>query len=113
MGKKVVVALNMMDLIRANGDKLDLELLSQELGCPVIPISARTGEGVNELVEKAVCLAQENHSTKDPNEFSKDIEELLGEIDECVELNGDFEKRWQLIIFLERDGKLLGRLQLN
>ena len=46
MGCKVVVALNMMDLVRANGDVLDTELLSKELGCPVVPITATSGEGV-------------------------------------------------------------------
>ena len=48
----------MMDLVRANGDVLDTELLSKELGCPVVPITATSGEGVEQLVARAVQIAQ-------------------------------------------------------
>ena len=73
MGCKVVVALNMMDLVRANGDVLDTELLSKELGCQVVPITATSGEGVEQLVARAVQIAQTQCDRKDPNSFSEEV----------------------------------------
>lgn len=107
MGCKVVVALNMMDLVRANGDVLDTELLSKELGCPVVPITAISGEGVEQLVARAVQIAQTQCDRKDPNSFSEEVERVLQEIGEMVAPMPHIERRWQLVKVLERDGQLL------
>ena len=107
MGCKVVVALNMMDLVRANGDVLDTELLSKELGCPVVPITATSGEGVEQLVARAVQIAQTQCDRKDPNSFSEEVERVLQEIGEMVAPMPHIERRWQLVKVLERDGQLL------
>ena len=73
MGCKVVVALNMMDLVRANGDVLDTELLSKELGCPVVPITATSGEGVEQLVARRCRLLKHNVTEKTPTAFQKKL----------------------------------------
>ena len=113
MGCKVVVALNMMDLVRANGDVLDTELLSKELGCPVVPITATSGEGVEQLVARAVQIAQTHCDRKDPNSFSEEVERVLQEIGEMVAPMPHIERRWQLVKVLERDGQLLEKLKLS
>lgn len=113
MGCKVVVALNMMDLVRANGDVLDTELLSKELGCPVVPITATSGEGVEQLVARAVQIAQTQCDRKDPNSFSEEVERVLQEIGEMVAPMPHIERRWQLVKVLERDGQLLKKLKLS
>ena len=113
MGCKVVVALNMMDLVRANGDVLDTELLSKELGCPVVPITATSGEGVEQLVARAVQIAQTQCDRKDPNSFSEEVERVLQEIGEMVAPMPHIERRWQLVKVLERDGQLLEKLKLS
>lgn len=113
MGCKVVVALNMMDLVRANGDVLDTELLSKELGCPVVPITATSGEGVEQLVARAVQIAQTQCDRKDPNSFSEEVERVLQEIGEMVAPMPHIERRWQLVNVLERDGQLLEKLKLS
>lgn len=113
MGCKVVVALNMMDLVRANGDILDVELLSKELGCPVVPITATSGEGVEQLVERAVRTAEQQCDFHDPNSFPEEVERMLQEIGEMVAPLPQVERRWQLVKVLERDGSLLEKLQLS
>lgn len=113
MGCKVVVALNMMDLVRANGDVLDTELLSKELGCPVVPITATSGEGVEQLVARAVQIAQTQCDRKDPNSFSEEVERVLQEIGEMVAPMPHIERRWQLVKVLERDGQLFEKLKLS
>lgn len=113
MGCKVVVALNMMDLVRANGDVLDVELLSKELGCPVVPIAATSGEGVEQLVERAVRIAEQQCDFQDPNSFPEEVERMLQEIGEMVAPLPQVERRWQLVKVLERDGSLLEKLQLS
>ena len=113
MGCKVVVALHMMDLVRANGDVLDTELLSIELGCPVVPITATSGEGVEQLVARAVQIAQTQCDRKDPNSFSEEVERVLQEIGEMVAPMPHIERRWQLVKVFERDGKLLEKLKLS
>lgn len=113
MGCKVVVALNMMDLVRANGDVLDVELLSKELGCPVVPITATSGEGVEQLVERAVRIAEQQCDFQDPNSFPEEVERMLQEIGEMVAPLPQVERRWQLVKVLERDGSLLEKLQLS
>lgn len=113
MGCKVVVALNMMDLVRANGDVLDVELLSKELGSPVVPITATSGEGVEQLVERAVRIAEQQCDFQDPNSFPEEVERMLQEIGEMVAPLPQVERRWQLVKVLERDGSLLEKLQLS
>lgn len=113
MGCKVVVALNMMDMVRANGDVLDIDLLAKELGCPVIPIAAISGEGVEDLVERAVEQTKQSCDGKDPNAFSEEVERVLQEIGEMVPSVADIERRWQLVKVFERDGRVLKKLQLS
>ena len=70
LGIPVLVCVNMIDLVRKNGDRLDLKKLAQELGCPVVPISALKGEGCVEAAEKAVEIAKEHRAGDMPHVFT-------------------------------------------
>ena len=104
LGHPVVVAVNMIDLVRKNGDSIDLEKLSKALGCICVEISALKGEGCLEAAEKAVELAK-NHSHGDkPHVYNGSVEHALAHIEESIEgkVNGDY-LRWYAIKLFERD----------
>ena len=112
LGIPVVIAINMMDVVRKNGDSLDIQLLSQRLGCKIIPISALKGDGVMEAAEEALKAAF-NEKTVPSHSFSGAVEHALAHIEEAA-VHGlpEEQQRWYAIKIFERDEKVLSQLQL-
>ena len=113
LGLPVVVAVNMIDLVRKNGDKIDLKRLGKELGCEVVEMSALKGEGGMEAAEKAGSLAQIHKTSELPHVFTGSVEHALAHIEESIE--GKVEEnylRWYAIKLFERDEKVLSELSL-
>lgn len=80
LGLPVVVALNMMDLVEKNGDKIDVEKLSKHLGCPVVPTSALKGRGMQDLVNAAIASAKANTPAAPDLRFAAEVEEALARV---------------------------------
>ena len=109
-----VVAVNMIDLVRKNGDKIDLEKLSRAIGCPCIEISALKGEGCLEAAEKAVELARSHTHGDMPHVFGGSVEHALAHIEESIE--GKVKSnylRWYAIKLFERDEMVRSELNLG
>ncbi len=113
LGHPVVIAVNMMDLVRKNGDNIDIEKLSKALGCPVVEISALKNEGCMEAAEKAVELAK-NHTHGDvPHVFKGGVEHALAHIEESIEdVVDNTYLRWYAIKLFERDEVIHSELNL-
>ena len=114
LGHPVVIAVNMIDLVRKNGDQIDLEKLGKALGCAVVEISALKGEGCMEAAEKAVELAKNHTHGEMPHVFNGSVEHALAHIEESIE--GKVEEnylRWYAIKLFERDEMVRGELQLD
>ena len=104
LGHPVVIAVNMIDLVRKNGDTIDLDKLSKALGCVCVEISALKGEGCLEAAEKAVELAKHHTHGEMPHVFNGSVEHALAHIEESIE--GKVDKnylRWYAIKLFERD----------
>ena len=114
LGIPVVVAINMMDLVRKNGDSIDVKKLSEDLGCQVIEISALKGQGNEEAAKMALAAAETKKAIIVPRIFSQEIENILCQIEE--KLKGKVEDnllRWYAIKVFERDSKALESLNLT
>ena len=109
MGIPVIVALNMMDIVKKSGDNIDIDGLEKAIGCPVVETTALKGDGLNILIEKALELI--NHKNKALDIFSENIEKALVEIENIIHI--DEEKRWYSIKVFERDKKVLEKLNLS
>ena len=114
LGYPVVIAINMMDLVRKNGDRIDLEKLGKAMGCTVVEISALKNEGCLEAAGAAVSLAQ-NHTHSDmPHIFSGSVEHALAHIEESIEGMVDpVALRWFAIKVFERDSRVRDELKLD
>ena len=114
LGYPVVIAINMMDLVRKNGDRIDLEKLGKVMGCTVVEISALKNEGCLEAAEASVKLAQ-NHTHGDmPHIFSGSVEHALAHIEESIEGMVDpVALRWFAIKVFERDSRVRDELKLD
>ena len=114
LGLPVVVAVNMIDLVRKNGDTIDLAKLGTALGCEVVEMSALKGEGGLEAAEKAVALAQDRKAGELPHVFTGSVEHALAHIEESIQGRVDEGYlRWYAIKLFERDEKVLEDLQLD
>ena len=112
LGIPVVMAVNMMDVVRKNGDVIHVETLSKELGCPVLEISALKGNGIMEAAAKAVELAGHKKGTSPIHRFSKETEEYLQEIMERMGTEiPDGQRRFYAVKLFERDEKILSSLK--
>ena len=114
VGIPVVVALNMMDIVAKNGDKIDTRKLSAELGCPVIETSALKGSGLKGLADEAVKLAKTNAKPAAPKTFSPEVEKTLTAIADV--LAGQVEPRhlrWYAVKLFERDEKVQAAIALS
>ena len=112
LGIPVVIAINMMDVVRKNGDTIDIDGLSKEFGCPVVEISALKIEGVEEAAELAIEAAK--HGKILPNHiFSGAVEHAIAHIEEAA-VHGlpEDQQRWYAIKIFERDEKVLEKLQI-
>ena len=113
MGIPVVVAINMMDMVNKNGDKINIAQLSKELGCHVVEISALKGTGVAEAADAAVKAASET-KTIPQHSFSSGVEHTLAHIEEAVLHNMPQEQqRFFAIKLFERDTKIIEKLELT
>ena len=114
LGYPVVVAVNMIDLVRKNGDTIDLEKLSKSLGCICAEISALKGEGGMAIAEKAVELARNHSHTDRPHVFGGIVEHALAHIEESIESLVDRTfLRWYSIKLFERDEMVQQELGLS
>ena len=112
LGIPVVIAINMMDIVRKNGDKINIAELSRELGCKIIEISALKGDGVMEAAEAAVAAAKGAKSVP-MHTFSGPVEHAIAHIEEAVLHDKPAEQqRWYAIKIFERDDKVLEQLQI-
>ena len=114
LGLPVVVAVNMIDLVRRNGDQIDLNKLGDALGCTVVSMSALKGEGGLEAAEKAVALARTHQAGELPHVFTGSVEHAIAHIEESIAgLVDDRYLRWYAIKVFERDDKVMEGLQLT
>ncbi len=114
LGIPTVVAVNMIDVVRKNGDKIDLKKLGAALGCEVMETSALKGEGSHEAARRAAELAREGRRVEAPSVFDGSVEHAIAHIEESIE--GRVDKRylrWYAIKVFERDEKVLEELKLE
>jgi len=113
LGIPVVIAINMMDIVKKNGDKIDTAELSRQLGCKVVEISALKGTGVMEAAEAAIDAAK-NAKTVPQHTFSGCVEHAIAHIEEAAVHNlPEEQQRWYAIKIFERDDKVLDALKID
>ena len=113
LGIPVVVSINMMDIVKKNGDKINISELSRQLGCKVLEISALKGNGVMEAAEAAIDAAK-NSKTLPMHTFSGPVEHAIAHIEEAVVHNmPEEQQRWYAIKVFERDDKVLDQLKTD
>ena len=113
LGIPVVMAINMMDVVKKNGDKINIPELSRELGCKIIEISALKGDGIMEAAEAAIEAAKST-KTVPMHTFSGVVEHALAHIEEAaVHQLPPEQQRWYAIKIFERDDKVLEQLQID
>lgn len=114
IGIPVVVAINMMDVVRKNGDKIDTKKLSKSLGCEVLEISALKGTGIKEASHKAIEIAKKNHNMVLNHKFNDDVEEAIENIkNQFLKNTLEKQKRWYSIKLFEGDEKVIESLKLT
>ncbi|MGM9631429.1 ferrous iron transport protein B [Butyricicoccus sp.] len=112
LGIPVVVAVNMMDVVQKNGDKINIAELARELGCKVLEISALKGTGIQEAAEAAIDAAK-NGKTVPMHTFSGAVEHALAHIEEAaVHAMPEEQQRWYAIKIFERDNKVLEQMDI-
>lgn len=113
LGIPVVAALNMMDIVKKNGDRIRIDELSRRIGCPIVEISALKMTGIDEAAQAATEAAR-SHKTAKLQTFSATVENVISDI-EKIALQGvpAVQKRWYAVKVFERDEKVLARLKLS
>ena len=112
LGIPVVIAINMMDVVRKNGDQINVAELSRELGCEIVEISALKGDGVMQAAEAAVKAAKSG-KTIPMHTFSGPVEHAIAHIEEAAVHNmPEEQQRWYAIKIFERDDKVLAKLDI-
>ena len=107
LGIPVIMAINMMDIVQKNGDKIHIDKLSKKLGCEVVEISALKGVGIEKAAEKAVALAQAKKEMAPVHEFAEDVESVITAVEEKLGSDvADAQKRFFAIKLLEKDDKI-------
>ncbi len=114
LGIPVVIAINMMDIVRKRGDRIDIELLSTKLGCPIVEISALKGDGITEAAERAIQVAKAEHKLP-PYIFSGTLEHTLAHLEEATAVHSmpAEQQRWYAIKIFERDDKVIAQLNID
>ena len=111
LGIPVVMAVNMMDIVEKNGDKIHIDKLSKALGCEVVKISALKGTGIKEASEKAVKVAQSKKISAPVHEFQSDVETVINEVERKLGYSvPEEQKRFFAIKLLERDDKIKAQM---
>ncbi|MBR5295695.1 MAG: ferrous iron transport protein B, partial [Clostridia bacterium] len=113
LGIPVVIAINMIDVVRKNGGKIDIQALSKALSCPAFEISALKSEGIDEAVEAAVLASKEKNIVH-MHIFSGEVEHAIAHIEEAaVHHLPDERQRWYAVKIFERDEKVISQLNLD
>ena len=113
LGIPVVVAVNMMDVVKKNGDKINIAELSKQLGCKIVEISALKGTGVDEAAEAAISAAK-NSKTIPQHTFSGPVEHAIAHIEEAVVHDmPEEQQRWYALKVFERDDKVMEKLSIS
>lgn len=112
MGIPTIIALNMMDIVKKNGESIDVDKLSNFIGCEIIETSALKGDGLNILIEKALEVVN-NNTNKGLDIFSEKIEKALSKIESIIHIDDSKSKRWYSIKVFERDKKALEKINLS
>ena len=111
LGIPVVMAVNMMDLVRKNGDQINIKKLAEKLGCQVVEISALKGNGIDKAAQMAVDLAKSGQKTPAVHNFSDSVERVLDQIEDKLDASVPAEqRRYFAIKLLERDSKITDQL---
>ena len=114
LGIPVVMAVNMIDLVRKNGDKIDLKKLSAELGCQAVEISALKGEGTEAAAKAAMAAAKAGKGGELPHVFTGSVEHAIAHIEESIQGKVDERfLRWYAVKLFERDDKVHAELNLS
>ena len=114
LGIPVIVAVNMMDLVRKNGEVLDIEKLGKDIGCKVVEISALRGEGIDQLAQRAVAIARGKKKNQPAHRFDGCVEHALTHIEEAIAGRVDESmERWYAVKLFERDEKVRESLNLD
>ena len=112
LGIPVVMAVNMMDIVEKNGDKIHTDKLSKKLGCEVVEISALKGNGIKKVAEKAVALAQKKAPVTVAHSFNPEVEAIIQEVSELLGSDvPEDQKRFFSIKLLEKDDKISEQLR--
>ena len=112
LGIPMVIAINMMDIVRKSGDRVNIGKLSEEIGCKVIEISALKGEGINEVASEAVKAADKS-DFKSLLRYSSEVEDILEYIADNLPAEAEKAKRWYSVKIFERDEKVLESIKLS
>ncbi len=111
LGIPVVMAVNMMDMVKRNGDQINIKKLAEKLGCEVVEISALKGDGVDKAAQMAVDLAKSGKKTPAVHNFSDSVERVLDQIEDKLDASVPAEqRRYFAIKLLERDSKITDQL---
>ena len=114
LGIPVVMAVNMIDLVRKNGDKIDLKKLSEELGCQAVEISALKNEGSEKAAQMAAAAAKAGKVAELPHVFTGSVEHAIAHIEESIQGKvDDHFLRWYAVKLFERDDKVQAELNLD
>ena len=112
LGIPVIMAVNMMDLVEKNGDKIHIDKLAKKLGCEVVTISALKGTGIKEAAEKAVQIAQKKGAAAPVHEFDKDVEAVIRTTESLLGTDiPNEQKRFFAIKLLEKDDKITDQMK--
>ena len=112
LGIPVIMAVNMMDIVEKKGDKIHIDKLSEKLGCEVVEISALKGNGIKELANKAVKLAESKQENKIAHKFNEKVETIIDETEALLSSEvPDAQKRFFAIKLLEKDDKISENLK--
>ena len=111
LGIPVVMAVNMMDILEKNGDRIYIDKLGEKLGCEVVEISALKGSGIEKLAGKAVELARKSNVSLPVHEFAPEVEEIIQAVEEKIDGVSDMQKRFFAIKLLEKDDKILSQMK--
>ena len=110
-GIPMVIAINMMDLVKKDGDDIKIDALSKSLGCKIVEISALKNEGITEAAEAAIAAAQAK-ALPTPMQYTNDVEAALTSIESAANLT-DAQKRWYAVKLFERDEKVVEEVSLS
>ena len=112
LGIPVVMAVNMMDIVKKNGDQIDVKSLGKKLGCEVVEISALKGTGIKDAAAKVVEIAKSNKETQAVHEFHDDLENAITEVEDMLSGNiTEGAKRFFAVKLLEKDDKIHEQLE--